>query len=919
VPMHTKIPKDALFVVDGSYLLYRSFYAIKPLYTADGTPTQATYGFCRAIKKFIDVFNPENLIVAWDAKGKKFRSEIYAEYKATRQAPPNELFEQKNDIVEFLDLIGVCQISVESYEADDLIYSVVKDYPDKNIVIVCPDKDLFQLLSKNVLIYDPFKDRIVDVKLYETERGFPIDKIHFYYSLLGDTSDNIPGVDGIGEKTAKDLVTKFDSLKDLYANLDKVEKDRTKKLLEANKDNAFLSYKLFELKHHKINLKKDAYKFDKTKWANAAGLFKRLEFKNMHKEVATQTPMQMTITGIVQTESNKEKKVSYDWECIVVRTEEQLDDMITKIKKSGYFALDTETTGGSPLQDEMVGFSVAMNNQTAYYVPLAHQISNGELQLNREKTLESLKHIFENQKIEKVLHNTKFDALVISQYNILLGGVVFDTLLAANLVKQAWQKNNLKSLSEYYLNEPMQRFKEVLGTKYKNFSQVPIEEGASYGAHDALQTFKLRPILEKKLNEDPKLKKIFYDIEMPLLMVLARMEKQGILLDVEALKELDKDVVKVIKHTEKKIFAALESAHIKNLDEINLNSPRQIEKILFDQLHLQPGKKSATGKRSTDQEVLEELSTKHPVPAMLLQYRELSKLKNTYIDPLPNFINKRTGKIHTSYSQTLVATGRLSSQDPNLQNIPTGEGFGLKIRDAFIAPRGYRFMSADYSQIELRVLAHMSKDKNLTDAFLHDKDIHAQTASQIFDVPLDKVTHDQRQMGKRINFSIIYGLTPYGLSKDLGIKPNEAKEYIEKYFLQYPKVAEWIDQTIDHAIKNGYTQTWWGRRRYIPELAEQNRNLFEAGKRVATNSPVQGTSAEIMKLAMINVDSALANKKLDAALVLQIHDELIIQFHTDIEEEVTKIVQKEMESVVDWEIPFKVTIRTGKNWGDVTK
>jgi DNA polymerase-1 len=465
----------------------------------------------------------------------------------------------------------------------------------------------------------------------------------------------------------------------------------------------------------------------------------------------------------------------------------------------------------------------------------------------------------------------------------------------------------------------MQRYKEVLGTKYKNFSQVPIEEGASYGAHDALQTFKLRPILEKKLNEDPKLKKIFYDIEMPLLMVLARMEKQGILLDVEALKELDKDVVKVIKHTEKKIFAALESAHIKNLDEINLNSPRQIEKILFDQLHLQPGKKSATGKRSTDQEVLEELSTKHPVPAMLLQYRELSKLKNTYIDPLPNFINKRTGKIHTSYSQTLVATGRLSSQDPNLQNIPTGEGFGLKIRDAFIAPRGYRFMSADYSQIELRVLAHMSKDKNLTDAFLHDKDIHAQTASQIFDVPLDKVTHDQRQMGKRINFSIIYGLTPYGLSKDLGIKPNEAKEYIEKYFLQYPKVAEWIDQTIDHAIKNGYTQTWWGRRRYIPELAEQNRNLFEAGKRVATNSPVQGTSAEIMKLAMINVDSALANKKLDAALVLQIHDELIIQFHTDIEEEVTKIVQKEMESVVDWEIPFKVTIRTGKNWGDVTK
>ncbi|KKQ33588.1 MAG: polymerase I protein [candidate division TM6 bacterium GW2011_GWF2_37_49] len=917
--MHAKIAPKALFIVDGSYLLYRSFYAMKPLYTSDGTPTQAVYGFCRAIKKFIDEFNPENLIIAWDAKGKKFRTEIYAEYKATRQAPPNELFVQKNDIVEFLETIGVCQVSQEGYEADDLIYSLVKDHSHQEIVIVCPDKDLFQLLGKQVLVYDPFKDRVVDEELYDKEHGFPVSKIHFYYSLLGDASDNIPGVDGIGEKTAKDLVTKFDSLEDLYKNLDNVEKDRTRKLLDANKENAFLSYKLFELAYHKTNVKKDDYAFDKSHWNKAVDFFKRMEFKSLYKDIANKTPMQMSITDIQQPAHGKEKKLSYDWECVIIRTEEQFEDLITKIEKHKYFALDTETMGANSLQDDIVGFSVAIDDQTAYYIPLIHAIQEGELQLNRDEALNRIKPILENPKFEKSLHNAKFDALVFSQCDIWLDGIIFDTLLAANLVKLEWQKNNLKSLSEHYLGQPMQRFKEVLGTKYKNFSQVPIDEGARYAAHDALQTVKLKPILEKKLNEDHKLKKIFYDIEMPTCLVLTKMEKHGIKLDVDALKELDKDVVKEIKHIEKKIFAALESLDVKNIEELNLNSPRQIEHILFDQLKLPTVKKSSTGKRSTDHEVLQELSAQHPVPAMMLQYRELSKLKNTYIDPLPTYINTKTGNIHTSYSQTLVATGRLSSQEPNLQNIPTGEGFGLRIRDAFVARRGYRFMSADYSQIELRVLAHMTKDKNLTEAFLHDKDIHAQTAAQLFDVPLNKVTHDQRQLGKRINFSIIYGLTPYGLSKDLGITPAQAKDYIEKYFQQYPKVAGWMEHTVNEAIKNGYTQTWWGRRRYIADLAEKNKNMFEAGKRVAINSPVQGTSAEIMKLAMINVDNIFAKKGLDAALVLQIHDELIIEFHADIEDEVTKIVHKEMETVVDWEIPFKVTIRTGKTWGDVTK
>lgn len=931
--MH-KISKDALFIVDGSYLLYRSFYALKPLYTADGTPTQATYGFCRTIKKFIDDFDPQNIIVAWDHKGKTFRSEIYPDYKATRQAPPNELFEQKKDIQQFLDLIGICQISAEGHEADDLIYSLVKDNNDKDIVIVCPDKDLFQLLDKNVVVFDPFKERLIDKKTYEEERGIKVDRINLYYSLLGDTSDNIPGVTGIGEKSAKELVNQFESLDDLYKNLDKIEKERIKKNLETHKDDAYLSAKLFTLKYHKVSLKSKDYEFNKSNWNNAGELFRKLEFKSLLKTVSLKEQkniasgeLQESLFGNSQESSantedtkQKNKSVDYsDWTCILVQTPEALEKMINELKESDIFALDTETTGGNSLQDALVGFSVAVNKKEAYYVPLAHINVEHEPQLNREETLAKLKPIFESKKIKKVLHNTKFDKLVLSQYGIWLENVVFDTLIAASLVKKEWQKINLKALSDFYLGEPMQKFKDVIGNKYKTFAYVPILEGSKYGAHDALQTLKLMPILKKELDSHEKLKKIFDDIEMPLSEVLSKMEKTGIALDVEKLTEIGKEVNKEIHKVEGKIFGAFEGIKEIKDTEINLNSPQQIEKLLFDHLDLKPVKKSATGRRSTDQEVLEELSHVHPIPGLILKYRELSKLKNTYIDPLPTFVNPKTGRVHTTYSQTFVATGRLSSQDPNLQNIPTGDGVGSQIRAAFVAPRGYRLLSADYSQIELRVLAHMTKDKNLTNAFLQDKDIHTQTAAQIFDIPLEKVTNEQRQLGKRINFSIIYGLTPYGLSKDLGIKPSEAKDYIEKYFRQYPGVHEWMDKTVEAAIKNGYTQTWWGRRRYVPELTERNKNLFEAGKRIAINSPVQGTSAEIIKLAMLRVDNALSAHNFDAAMLLQIHDELIIQFHADLEDKIAKIIKKEMEEVVDWEVPFKVSIRTGKDWGKITK
>jgi DNA polymerase I len=923
--MH-RIKKDALFLIDGSYLLYRSYYAIRPLQNSKGVPTQATYGFCRTIKKMIDVFDPKGAILVWDSKGKTFRSEIYQEYKATRQAPPSDLFVQKDYIMQFADLIGLKQIAVPGYEADDLIGSVVKDYKGDQIVIVGPDKDLYQLLSSDkVLIFDPFKERIVDEYLYKQEKGFGPDKVAFYYSLIGDTSDNIPGVAGIGPKSAQELVNQFDSIEDLYKNLDKVKKDRTKLLLEQNKENAFLSFKLFSLKYHDVELKKTECSFDKNNLIKAKNLFEELDFTSLVKELQkifgkeveaekkSTSEKQLSMFGETEKVEEKKGKIK-EWTLHIVRTQEELGQLVENLGNSKEFAIDTETTGLRPLMDDLVGISFAFNNKEAYYIPFGHK--DHEHQIGKEEVLEKLKPVFESQNINKILHNTKFDQLALEQNGIEVENIVFDSLLAANLLRKLdEEKINLKVLSVRYLDEEMQTYKEVVG-KYKNFSLIPIEQAARYAAHDALQTFKLKPILQKDLYEDKKLEKIFQDVELPLSQVLLEMEKFGITLDIDKLKDVGAEITKDIEKIENKIEAAIEN---KQDQKINLNSPAQVEHFLFKELGLPVIKKTGKGKPSTDQEVLKELSKVNPIPGMIATYRELSKLKNTYIQPLIDEVNPKTGRIHTSFSQTMVATGRLSSSNPNLQNIPAESEHGIKIRSAFVAPRGKTFLSADYSQVELRVLANLTKDKNLIEAFLHDKDIHAFTASQLFDVSIEKVTHEQRQLGKRINFSIIYGLTPYGLAKDLDIKPSEAKEYIEKYFENYKGVHAWMEKTIQEATECGYTQTWMGRRRYIPALREKNRHLYEAGTRIAKNSPIQGTSAEILKLAMINLDKILKEEKLEAKMVLQIHDELVLELPNEEVEKVEKIVKKCMESVVDWQVPFKVSIRTGKNWEQITK
>ncbi len=920
-----KIKRNSIFLIDGSSLLYRSYYGLRPLYTAKGVPTQAVYGFCRAIKKLIDDFNPAYMVVVWDSKGKTFRSELYEAYKATRQAAPSDLFEQKEKIIEFLNLIDIEQVSRSGYEADDLLYSIIKDYKKDEFVLICPDKDLQQMISDYVIVFDPIKKEWIDSKSFLEKRGFSPEKLNFYHSLLGDSSDNIPGVKGIGKKGAEELVGQFDSLDDLYANLKQVKTPRLKNALEKNKEEAFLSRKLFTLKYYDLNLHKKNMEFDKTKWSNAIQFFQKMEFTSLvpagYKTKKTEF-VQKSIFD--QSELLKEKSVDTgqegkkinNWKSILIFTEKELDELCKELKGKKFFAFDTETTGLKPLYNDLVGMSFAISEKKAFYVPVGHIGEDAEKQLPLDYVIEKLRPIFESSVIKKTLQHTKFDQLVLWKYGVELKGIEFDSLLAANLLREEWDKIGLKSLSVKYLNEYMDSFKEVLGKKYKTFASVGIEKASFYATHDAIQTFKLKTILEKLLKKEKKLLHIFNKIEMPLSEVLFRMEKVGIKLDVDVLKKVDIRVKRALATIEKKIEGALK---YKKKEIINLNSPKQMERLLFDELKLPVVKKSSKGKRSTDREVLLELSKVHPIPGLILRYRELFKLQSTYLEPLPLCVNSKTQRIHTSFSQTIVATGRLSSSDPNLQNIPASEDFGVAIRSAFVAAKGKRFISADYSQIELRVLAHITKDNNLTQAFLEGRDIHTQTSAQIFDVPIKKVTHEQRQVGKRINFSIIYGLTPYGLSRDLGIKPSEAKEYIQKYFDQYPKVAEWIEKTAEETKKLGYSQTCFGRRRYISGLKEKNKNLYEAARRVAINSPVQGTSADIIKLAMIEINNTFIKKNLDAEIILQIHDELIVEVKSSDLKKTEEIITSCMEGVVNWEIPISVELRSGKNWGDVTK
>lgn len=898
-------PKQTVLLIDGSGFLYRAYYGVRPLHTIHGIPVQAVYSFCRMIKKVAETFKPEYMALVWDSKGPTVRHTLYPEYKATRQAPPSDLFEQKKYIQQFADLIGLKQVEQVGVEADDLLNSLAHDLAQQGnqVLLLTSDKDMEQLLSDSITIYDAFKDLFITPTSFVEKRGFSVDKLVFYFSLVGDASDNIPGVKGIGKKTAAQLVQQFESLEDMYGHIDKVTKEGIRKLLFANKENAFLSYQLFLLRYMPLGIEKEQLVFDKENWKNALPIFQELGFKSLIQDVEK--------TGSVVAKKVKlSESKGYLFKAIT--DIEALHIVLDQARQEKIIALDTELDGLNPLQNSMVGISFCFKKGEAYYVPFGHTSGN---QLKREEVLDALRPLFNDSSVKKIMHSGNFDERVFLHYGLKVDNLDFDTLLAAHLVTKDWQKISLKAISEFYLNEPMLTFADVVTDKgYKNFAQVPSEDATEYAASDAHQTLQLVSVLIDELKKQG-MEKFYYDIELPLVEIIAAMEFEGINLDLSILQELDRYVVADLERIKQEIIELSGC-----VPDINLNSPKQIEQLLFTHLKLVPQKKSTkkTG-YSTDVEVLQELAKTHPVPALLLHYRELFKLKSTYIDSLPTYINKETGKIHTTFSQTSVATGRLASFDPNLQNIPTDTPYHIHIRSAFKPKPGYLFLSADYSQIELRVLAYLSQDSALVDAFLHDKDIHAQTAAKLFDVVLENVTSEQRKVGKRINFSILYGLTPYGLSKDLDISFKQAHQYIEKYFAQYPGIKKWMEQVIDETKEHGYVTTLWGRRRFVPGIYESNRMLYDLAKRIAINTKAQGAAAEIMKQGMIQLNKAFVEHNLSAKMVLQIHDELLILVPELEREKTEKIVKTVLENVVVWNIPLKVTTRFGFSWQEVTK
>jgi DNA polymerase-1 len=906
-------PQKTLFLIDGSSFLYRAYYGLKPLHTPSGIAVQAVFSFCRMIKKMIDLYGPEYIALVWDSKGKTTRHEMFADYKATRQAPPSDLFEQKKYIVEFAELIGMFQIEQSGVEADDLMYSLAKDWihsddADRAVVFVTLDKDMGQALTlgEQVYLLDAFKEQCSDRVAIESKMGLPVVKMPFYFALLGDSSDNIPGVKGIGQKTAVDLVNQFDSLEDMYNHLDAIKKAGVKTALLTNKENAFLSYKLFLLQYHKLDVSRDELHFDSRQWSNALPWFQELGFKSL-------------LAGAGQTKQDRiyylQDKIAY-WQKYnfkTVTTKEQLSQLCDYLKEKGAFAIDTETTGLQALQVELVGVSVCADTDTTYYIPCGHQAV--EQQLSCYQVIAALKPILENSAYKKYLHNAKYDQLVFSSYGVELAGLALDTLIGASLIIKEWQSASLKKLSHSFFNEEMITYDDITkGQKYKDFSYVPLELATLYACADSYQTFRLVSIIENAFTHEKKIANLYYTIEHPLIQILYEMEKKGIQLDVSMLHDVDKSVSAAL------VVIEAEIATVVGKDSINLNSPQQMEYLLFSVLQLPPQKKSPKGKYSTDQEVLKTLAALHPIPALIIKYRELTKLKNTYIDALPTYVNNKTGCVHTTFSQTAAATGRLASSNPNLQNIPIdGAGYGRHVRAAFKAGTARLFVSADYSQIELRVLAYLSQDSNLLAAFAQGHDIHTETSARLFAIASEQVTHEQRQLGKRINFSILYGLTAYGLSKDLGISFKDAKKYIERYFEQYPAVSGWMESVIAFTKEHGYVETLWGRRRYIPTIHEKNRTLYEEACRVAINTVAQGTAAEIMKLGMIAVHKALSLQYPNSHIVLQIHDELIISVPEDDAHAVEQLVKKTLESVVDWNIPLVVMTRSGADWKEITK
>ena len=885
--------RPRLFLVDGSSYIFRAFYAIRHLSNSKGLPTNAIFGFTQMLLKVLKEHQPDYLAVVLDSKAPTFRSEIYKEYKANRPAMPEALVLQIPYIRRIIEEYQIATLEMEGYEADDLIGTVAKGLaPEVDVVIITGDKDILQLVSDRIQVYDTMKEKRFGVEEVVQRFGVKPEQVVEVMGLAGDPIDNIPGVPGIGEKTAIELIKIFGSIENLLTHLDQVRQKKLKENLETYGEQARLSRKLATI-HTDAPLTYRLNDFAPSS-PNQNGLreiFKELEFNKLLKELP---------------EEKRPEKRDYR----LITDQNEFFALLEELKKAKSFSIDLETTSPYPMWADLVGISLSYKSDQAFYIPLGHRLREAEEQLPLPWVLEELKPILEDRKVNKVGQNLKYDWIVLKQYGIHLQGIYCDTMIASYLLNPTKHNHNLGEIAREYLDRNVTDYKEVVGTGSKEvtFDRVELPRARDYSCGDADLTLQLSHLLLPKLEEEG-FKDLFDQVEVPLLMVLAKMEMNGVKIDIDLLQEFSKEIETQLQQKMERIYGLAGEV-------FNINSSQQLGKILFDKLKLPVIKKTKTG-YSTDVDVLTKLSLQHDLPLEMLGYRNLSKLKSTYIDALPKLIHPKTGRVHTSYNQTVTATGRLSSSDPNLQNIPIRTEEGSRIRQAFIPEKGWAIVSADYSQIELRILAHLSQDETLSEAFHKEEDIHTRTASEIFGVPVEKVTPSMRREAKVINFGIIYGMSAYGLSQQLGSEPKIAQTYIDAYFKKYPKAQTYIECSLEEARQKGYVTTLLHRRRYLPDIHSPTVAIRQASERMAINTPLQGTAADIIKLAMIHIQNRIEELSLSTKMIMQVHDELVFEVPEEELQKALPMIQDGMETVMELSVPLKVSIHSGKNWAEV--
>ncbi len=887
--------KKTVYLIDGSSYIYRAFHAIRGLSNSKGLPTNAVFGFTRMLLKLVKERSPEYIAMLFDAKGPTFRHELYEEYKANRPLMPDDLAVQIPFIKEVTEGLNLPMLELPGYEADDLIGTLAARAEQEgfSVVMVTGDKDFLQLVTEKTIIYDPMKDKTVTADIVRQTQGVEPEQMIDVMGLSGDTSDNVPGVPGIGPKTAISLIKTHGSLDALYEQVDKIAQRKQKENLVKFKDQAYLSRKLVKIDSNApIEFDFEKLKPGKPDNNRLAKLFKELEFRQLQQEFPMETDL---------------GQKNY----VCVTDMGSLERLVSLLEKAGRFAVDTETTSQNPVKAELVGLSFSVRKNEAFYIPCGHTGPDASRQLDRDIVVGRLKPILENPHIKKVGQNIKYDWIVLDRCGIDLQGVSFDTMVASYLINPSKRAHNLDQIALDFLDHKTITYEDVVGKgkKAAGFECVSLDKAAPYACEDADVTLMAADVLAPML-EEIGVVELFEKVELPLVPVLTRMEKRGVRVDLDRLRILSKDFESKLLQLERQIYALAG-------EEFNINSSQQLGQILFEKLKLPVQKKTKKKTAySTDVDVLTTLAVLHELPAHILRHRTLSKLKSTYADALLCLVDPETGRIHTSYNQTVTATGRLSSSDPNLQNIPIRTEEGRQIRSAFIPKDGWALLAADYSQIELRILAHYSEDEILIDSFLKDEDIHARTASEVFNVFPEMMDSELRRQAKVINFGIIYGMSPFRLSNELGISQKMAKTYIDNYFKRYQGVKRFIDRTIKDAKQTGRTSTLLGRIRLLPELKSSNKILQQAAERTAVNTPIQGTAADLIKLAMINADKTLKARNLRSSMLLTVHDELVFEVPPEETGVVTELVKDTMENVWKLRVPLKVNLRTGKNWAE---